>query len=483
MICGLLAASLLSVQPGMTVSAAELTEEEIAAQKLAEEKAAQYEIHADTNSLTGWPQGPDIYAYAGCVMDMESGAILYAKNMDEQMYPASITKLMTVLVALKNSEMTDTVTFTEDSVSFLEWGDAYIGMRPGEEISMEDALYAVLLASANEVSYAVAESTGINRLDGDYSTFIQEMNDMATEIGCTGSSWVNANGLHDENHYTTAHDMAVIASEVYQYDQFRTIMETYEYRIGATNLEEETRVFQQNHKMLWEGNDYSWELATGGKTGYTDQSGTTLVTMAEDGNLKLACVVLKDYGGDAYVDTRAMMEYGFDNFSKVSLAGEELPETIESLKDENAYVLLPEGVDISQVECEVVLNESEQTGVQVKDLTKEEEASLEGTAVFTYEGQIVGETEVVINEELFGEEEQVSNSEDISAVVENQDTIEENKPVLSVGQKALITIAVAVLVCAVAAGCIFYRNYKILQKRKKQRRRRRRERRYMKKHQ
>lgn len=450
-----LAGSLLLTQPCMTVQATEKTAEEIAAEEAAAaEKAAVYETPADTNSLTGWPEGPNIYALSGCVLDMESGAILYGKNIDEKLYPASITKLLTVLVALENAELTDTVTFSDDSIAFLEYGDAHIGMKPGEEISMKDALYAILLASANEVSYAVAETVGTNNLGGDYSTFIQEMNDRAKELGCTSSSWANPNGLHNEDHYTTAHDMALIAAEVYKYEEFRTIMETYEHRIGFTNMTEEERVFQQNHKMLWDGNKYSWELVTGGKTGYTDQARTTLVTMAEDGSLKLACVVLKDYGGDSYDDTRAMMEYVFENFEKVPLAGEELPEAIESLTDESAYVLLPNGIQLTDVDCEV-----SQIGTD-EDRT--------GTAVFTYEGQIVGETEVTLSDTFF-EEEVTADKMEASVNDEKKET--------TFLQKVMKVLAVVLVLAVLLTGLIFYRNYKILQERKKRRRKRRSEKR------
>lgn len=398
---GILAVTLLAVHPAQTAFAEEetaagqetdqnagKTAEQIAEEekaKLEAEKKASLETPADTNSLEAWPEGPSVYAQSAVVMDMQSGAILYAKKADEKHYPASITKLLTTLVALENAELTDKVTFSQASVDILNWDDAHIGMRPGEEISMEDALYAVLLASANEVSYAVAESTGINHLDGGYDTFIELMNERAKELGCTGSNWVNPNGLHDENHYTTAHDMALIASAVYQQEEFRNIMKSLEYRIPATNLETEERVFQQNHKMLWEGNQYYYEYCTGGKTGYTDQAMTTLVTMADNGNMQLAAVVMYDYGVDAYTDTRAMMDYVFNNFSKVPVTDLEKSDKIESFTDDEAYIVLPTGVDPEAVTCEV-------TGG----------SGTKGTAVYLYQGQNVGTAEVTLKQGVLG---------------------------------------------------------------------------------
>lgn len=348
------------------------------------EKADSYAAEIDTNKLSGWPQGPKVYADSAVVMDMESGAILFEKNGDKEHCPASITKLLTTLVALENAELTDTVKFTEDSISFLQYDDAQIGMQAGEELNLDDALHAVLLASANEVSHAVAENVGAQRLGGNYDTFIQKMNERATELGCTNSHWVNANGLHDDQHYTTAHDMALIASAVYQQEEFRKIMGTLEYKIGPTNMTKEERVFQQNHKMLWPENYYYYKYCTGGKTGYTDQAKTTLVTMADTGKMHLAAVVLYDYGVDAYTDTKAMFDYVFDNFEKVPVKDMEKSEDIRHFSDPDGYVVLPEGTDFTQLEKNIILTED---GIR------------NGKITYTYKGQNVGSASVVLTEE------------------------------------------------------------------------------------
>ena len=293
---GALAAILLTLTPGVAVCAEEMAGQEqtentqvLSAQEQEnQEKAASYAEKIDTNEISNWPQGPAIYAASGIVMDMNSGAVLYAKKAEEKRYPASITKVLSVLTALQYAKMSDTVVFSEDSISFLQWDDAQIGMKPGEEISMESALYGMLLASANEVSYAVAENVGKQYLNGGYAEFIEEMNRISQELGCTSSNWVNANGLHDDNHYTTAHDMARIAAAAYQNEEFRRLETTLEYKVPPTNLTAEERILDQNHKMLWPENYYYYANAKAGKTGYTDQSKTTLVTMAEGNDMQLA---------------------------------------------------------------------------------------------------------------------------------------------------------------------------------------------------
>ena len=412
------------------------------------ERAASYEVVPDTNNIEGWPKGPQVYGNSAIVMDMNSGAVLYAKKPDERHYPASITKLMTALVALENASLEDEVYFSEDSVSFLEYGDASIGMTPGEILNMEDALYAVLLlASANEVSYAIAESVG-KLTGGGFDTFIQKMNDRAEEIGCTGSHWVNANGLHDEQHYTTAHDMALIASKVYQFEEFRTVVQTLNYTIGTTNLVGETRTFQQNHKMLWPQNANYYEYCTGGKTGYTDQARTTLVTMADDGNLPLAAVVLRDYGNDAYIDTRAMFDYAFANFVKVPLNDQEKAAGISSYEDENAYIVLPSGADFSSVRAKIT----------VTDKTK-----AAGTVTYTYQGQNVGSAAVKLTEEYVKEETGYSLTPEITGTG-TSDKGQNSKGGLPLAAKIVIGIAAGIILLFIIL--YVYLRYKLAKRRK-----------------
>lgn len=377
-----------------------------------------YAIAPDTNGVENWPQGPMTYADSAIVMDMKSGAVLYGKQIEKQHYPASITKLLTTLVALDNAELTDTVEISQDSISFLEYGDAHIGMTPGEQITMEDALYAVLLASANEVSYAVAENVG-KKMGGGYDTFIQAMNDESEKLGCTGSHWTNANGLHNEQHYTTAHDMARIGAAVYQKEAFRTISQSLTHTIPATNLVNEERTFQQKHKMLWPQNDNYYEYCKGGKTGYTDQARTTLVTMADNGDMQLVAVVLYDFGNDAYVDTRAMFDYAYNNFSKVSLKDQKLPDGVKSYEDDDAYIVLPNDAQFSDVKAEVKAD-SDEDG--------------KGTVSFTYKGQEVGSVKAVVNK-----------TEKSSASVKNQKKDKSSSTVVSGNSKFLKMIIGAVI--------------------------------------
>ncbi len=436
-VAAVLAIVLAAAMPGIAWAEDEMTFEETL--------QASYDVVPETNNIGGWPQGPLVYGNSAIVMDMNSGAILYEKKAYDRHYPASITKLLTALVALENSELDDEVYFSEDSVSFLEYGDASIGMTPGEILSMNDALYGMLLASANEVSYAIAESVG-KLMGGGYDTFIQEMNDRSEELGCTGSHWMNANGLHNEQHYTTAHDMALIASAVYQFEEFRTVVQTLNYTIGATNLVGETRTFQQNHKMLWEGGYYYYEYCTGGKTGYTDQSRTTLVTTADNGELQLAAVLLQD-DGNVYTDTRAMFDYVFANFSKVLLKDQVKAEGVSSYADENAYVVLPSGIDFSALESEITI-------------TDEKDAA--GKVTYYYKGQNVGSADVTLTAEYVKEQTGYDSALHISK--NEQESVPKEVSWLSLIVKVLTGVGAAIVLAFIILYAVI--RYKLAKRRK-----------------
>ena len=247
---------------------AEATEEEAQAFKAAQLKK-YYDMPVATNEIKGWPQGPGTYGEAAIIMEAGTGAILYGKNIDDQHYPASITKVLTALVALENGKMDDKVTFTHDCVSFLQPGDSSIGMKENDEITLEQALYATLLASANEAAYAVAENVGTNA-GHDYQWFIDQMNARCKELGGTNSNFVNANGLHDENHYTSARDMALIGKELFKHPEFFKIVQTLQYEIPSSGTCQQ-HVFQQKHKMLQPSSSKYYEYAVGGKTGTAEK--------------------------------------------------------------------------------------------------------------------------------------------------------------------------------------------------------------------
>ena len=267
-----------------------------------------------TDATNGWPAGPAVYSESAIVMDANTGTVLYAKNINDQKYPASITKIMTALVAIENSKPNERVIFSDNAIWGIERNSSHIGIRIGENLSMEECLYGMMLASANEVCIAVAEHIG-----GDVPTFVEMMNKKAAELGCTGTHFSNPNGLPDENHYTTAADMALISREAFKNELFREITRTKAYKIGWTNLTGEDRWLGNHHKMLWDNNSNYYESCVGGKTGYTDVALNTLVTYATRDEKDLLCVSMRTAGQRIYSDTAAMLDYGFQSFQNVTL--------------------------------------------------------------------------------------------------------------------------------------------------------------------
>lgn len=366
-------------QGGPPPEQAELTDE----QRLQQELDAVYAMPVQSNEIEDWPQAPGTYGEAAIVMEVESGAILYAKNIDDHHFPASITKLLTALVALENGQFADPVVFSHESLAFLEPGDAYIGMKEGNQITLEQALYATLLASANEGAYAVAENVGKN-LGHDYAWFLEQMNNRCRELGGENSNFANPHGLHDENHYTCARDMALIGRELFKHPEFFDIVQTLQYTIPASETTEE-HVFQQKHKMLKEGNANYYEFAIGGKTGYTSEAMSTLVTMADNGNMQLVCVVLKTHGVNVYPDTRNLFEYAFANFSKALPAENEKSEDVAEILDEQ-NIIVPNGVEFQDLDMEIV---------------PDEETDGEAILSYSYKGNPVGSVRAVLSQAYY----------------------------------------------------------------------------------
>ena len=254
-------------------------------------------------------------AQSAILIDASSGDILYEREIDKAQYPASITKLMTVLLALEYGNLDETMHFSHDAVFSIEPGSSHIAIDFDEEITMRQGLYAIMLQSANEVSNGVAE-----HIDGTMDAFAQHMTLRAKELGCTNTNFVNANGLHNENHYTSAHDMALIAKELLKFDFFKELMLTKYYEIPPTNKQPETRYLYGQNQLIKDSSIFYYDKCIGGKTGFTNEAGNTLVAFAQDGDTTLISVVLKSTGYGEYTDTAALFNFGFNNFETKTIA-------------------------------------------------------------------------------------------------------------------------------------------------------------------
>lgn len=256
---------------------------------------------------------PQLDSPAGLVMDAGNGQVLYQKNGDMKLYPASTTKILTGIIALEKADLDDTVTVTENAVGVE--GTA-IWLQKGEKIKMEDLLYALLLTSANDAAVAIAEHVG-----GSVPNFVRMMNEKAKELGATNSHFVNPHGLTEPGHKTTARDLAVIARYALKNEKFREIVATRNKKIKREIPagKEQPQVWTYNHnQLLWK-----YGGAIGIKTGYTTAAKSCLVGAARRGDRELISVVLKSETPNAlYSDSIALLDYGFEHFEPKTMVEE-----------------------------------------------------------------------------------------------------------------------------------------------------------------
>jgi D-alanyl-D-alanine carboxypeptidase (penicillin-binding protein 5/6) len=253
---------------------------------------------------------------------MKNKQVLLEKNADAKMYPASTTKIMTAMLAIKNGNLDDPVTVSH-AACLVEGSN--IGLREGEKMPLRDLIYALLLPSANDAAMAVAEHIG-----GSVEDFVAMMNDEAQRLGATGTHFTNPHGLPDANHYTTARDLARIAMWATTDPTFRKIVSTYRYH-AERQLPEPADItppedFENTNRLLWIATPYFYQGTTGIKTGYTSQAGRCLVFSVKRDGRELLGVLLKSPGYEVYDDARVLADYGFSNFRQVELikAGEEV---------------------------------------------------------------------------------------------------------------------------------------------------------------
>lgn len=258
-----------------------------------------------------WPSDVSIQADGGIVMDADTGTVLYGKNMDQPYYPASITKILTALIVLEHCDLDEMVSFSHDDVYNVEAGSSSAGIDEGDVLTVRDCLYALMLASANESANALA-----CHVSGSREEFAKLMNEKAASLGCTGSHFANPSGLNDENHYTTAHDMALIAREAIKNPEFLAINGTRSYKLAPTKRTPEGGYVANHHKMLNKNESVYYPGAFAGKTGYTSLAGNTLVTCAKRDGMTLIAVVLNGHQSH-YSDTKAMFDFGFRNFQSL----------------------------------------------------------------------------------------------------------------------------------------------------------------------
>lgn len=436
----------------------------------AEDRIAAHQAMAvESNQWQDWPTGPVISAESAILMDADTGVILYSKNIHAPQYPASITKILTTLIAMERCSLDEMVTFSYKATHDIDPGSNHIGIDSKEQLSMEDCLKAILIRSANEVSFGVAEHIAKD----SWENFAPIMNQRAKELGCLNSNFVNPNGLPNENHVTTAYDMAMIGKAFFDNDILCKMTLMKQLHLYPTDTQPD-EIWENNMMLLIPGKQYAYEHLVGCKTGYTNAARSTLVSCAEKNGMKLICVVLKDESPHQYEDTIALFEYGFNNFEKHNISEKETKynlNTGNSYSGSNDIFGNSEALLVLNSEDYIILPKNAAFSDAVPTISYDQTAGKEAAHItYKFRNVFVGEASIDFNlsdYEDYEFESAVSGdaSDDTSAVT--------NEPAAEKEQKEpsffFINLKKVFIFLGIVAGCllifglifIFLKNYQI----------------------
>ena len=322
-----------------------------------------------------WPNGPSVNSETAILIEAETGTILYEKSAHQKMYPASITKILTTLIATEMCDLDEDVTFSAEMLSTIPYDSSRIWVDAGEYMSMEDCLAAILIVSANDVAAGVAE-----HIAGDLDSFADIMNKRAEELGCLNSHFVNAHGYHNPDHYTTAYDMAQIGRAFFDNDLLCSFARERSFKVEPTAGQPDA-IWEFNKNQLLETRTYEYEYLVGSKTGYTSDAGQTLVSCAQKDGMKLICVVMNAKSPDQYKDTVTLFDFGFSNFTTANIYDNDKTyvsadssygmDVIDVLgdsaplfnMDRNSIVVLPKTAEFSTITSYITMATEEENGM------------------------------------------------------------------------------------------------------------------------
>lgn len=276
------------------------------------------------------------------LMDADTGVVLYEKNMHDTMYPASITKIMTAMLAIQHLEPEQVLTVSQTAVNAVPRTSSHISLQAGERLTVRDALYAIGMESANDAANVLAEA-----VSGSLEAFAEEMTRQAQALGAMNTHFANANGLPDSQHFTTAYDMALITAAALKQEGLATYFSTVNYTFPATNLSP-ARSFSNKDRLL-PGGQYYYEGVLMAKTGWTSSAQGTFAAVVKQGDTTLVAITLKSpLLEDKYKDTHKLMDYGFTHYSAVKVSGEQVTAQLSlgeytPVKGQKFTYLIPTG--------------------------------------------------------------------------------------------------------------------------------------------
>ena len=347
-----------------------------------------------------------VAAKAALLVDLNTGRAVYEQNADECIYPASLTKIMTCLLALENGNLSDVVTVSASALDDLDVDSSVAGLQIGEQMTLENLLYCMMVVSGNDACNVIAE-----HIAGSVTDFVRMMNQRAYELGCLNTHFNNPHGLHDESHYTTARDLSIITQAALKSENFRQIVDTYEYQLPDDNMRQNIPKLKTTNMLIYRSmsNSLYYSRAHGIKTGYTSQAGRCVISEATGDGLDLlgivcgAATTILDSGDllmENFTECARLFDYGFDNYSYLPIMSPLYPvdqvkinnsagaEAVAVAPQDEIKVLLPNDYDPDQLATDIQLN-SDSVDAPVR------EGDVLGSATVSYAGEILGQTKLL----------------------------------------------------------------------------------------
>lgn len=346
-----------------------------------------------------------IYSEAAILIEKETGKVLYSKNADKKMYPASTTKILTAIIAIETLSLDEKITASNSAIMAIPAGYSTANIQVGETLTVKQLLQVFLVHSANEAGFILAE-----HISGSISNFATLMNNKVKEIGCENTHFTNPSGLHDAEHYTTAYDLALIAKYCMSNEIFRSIVSMESCSLPATS-QNENRTFKNSNEMLLPTSKYYNENIIGIKTGYTTPAQNCLIAGFKNDNLELISVVLgasaqvgeQNLSGK-YTDTKTLFDYGSQNFSykNVINSGDvvtqiEVKNAVSTLKtldlvaEKNVSTLIDNSINLSEIKPEIKINENIVAPIRANDVLGTVSYTIDGS---TYTSNLVAKNDV-----------------------------------------------------------------------------------------
>lgn len=363
-------------------------------------------------SLSVFASETNINSEAGLLVEVSTGKILFDKNSNQKMYPASTTKILTGILVIENSNLTDIVTISQSALESIPTGYVTCNIQAGEKLTVNDLLHALMIPSANDAAYALAEYIG-----GSVTGFSDMMNKKALEIGCKNTHFVNPNGIHDDNHYTTAYDLYLMANYAMKNETFRDIVSKTTYTLPATNKHPSAdRMLSTTNELLNPKSRYFYENTIGIKTGHTTEAGNCLVAESSKDNLEFISVILK--GGttssglnERCVDSKNLFEYGYENYKFSTVVhegsvvntievqnGTKETKNLDLVIDNDIIALHNKNLDFNTITPEISLQENILAPITKGTVLGTAKYNIDGTE---YETNIIANTDVEKNVDVF----------------------------------------------------------------------------------